>query len=193
MTPVHVGDGARAGSASTAAGERLAVRLAIALAVALAVWGTYGERVAPAPIPGRSAAARPGTPAPPFILPSARGQPVDLNAFRGRPVVLNFWATWCPPCRVEMPAFERFAREGSAAAPVIGIDVGEDAATVDDFLRRYGITYPIALDGDGQVTRAYGVNGLPTTVFVDAAGVVRDRVVGPLTYDGLAQRAARLP
>ncbi len=178
--------------------ERLVAWVALLAAVALAVVATYGER-APAlasslaAAPGAAApGARLGAPAPDFAVPATTGGVLGLAEFRGRPVVLNFWATWCPPCRTEMPEFERFQREQGARVVVLGIDMQEDPAVVGAFLRQYGISYRIGLDGDGRVSTLYAVTGLPTTVFVDSAGVVRDRVVGPLTYDGLVQRARRL-
>ena len=181
----------------SAAPELWAVRLLVMVAVLLAVWGTYGERIGgPADENGAEAPAtvRLGATAPPFALPSARGgERITLAALAGRPVVLNFWATWCPPCRLEMPEFERFQAEHGTRASVIGIDLREDSDVVQPFLQAYGITYPIALDLDGAVGAAYRVTGLPTTVFIDASGIVRDRVVGPLSYDSLVQRMSRLP
>lgn len=170
--------------------------LTIGLAVVLATWGTYGP-LGPA-VAGESgtatAPARMGALAPNFSVPSLQqDEPLRLEDFRGKPVLINFWATWCPPCRTEMPEFQRFHEQVVGGAVVLGIDLQEDPATVAAFLRQHGITYRIGLDTDGRMNSAYGVTGLPTTVFVDAAGFVRDRVVGPLTYDGLVQRTNRLP
>ncbi len=177
-----------------------AAYLTLALAVGLAVWGTYGDPASPSTGVASSApetaptTARLGAPAPTFALTSATdGDTFRLADFRGQPVLLNFWATWCPPCRTEMPEFQRFVEQGGTRAVVLGVDMQEDPVTVQRFLREYGISYRIALDSDGRVAASYTVAGLPTTVFVDSAGIVRDRVVGPLTYDGLAQRTARLP
>ena len=92
-----------------------------------------------------------------------------------------------------MPEFQRFQQQQGSAVTVIGIDLQEDPETVEPFLRQFGISYRIGLDTDGRVASRYTVTGLPTTAFIDRAGILRDRVVGPLTFDGLVQRAARLP
>jgi thiol-disulfide isomerase/thioredoxin len=116
-----------------------------------------------------------------------------LTDFAAHPVLLNFWATWCGPCRAEMPEFQRFQEQAGSTATVIGVDLQEDGGSVQTFLRTYGISYRIALDEDGRTRARYAVTGLPTTVFVDSSGILRDRVVGPLTFDGLVQRTKRLP
>jgi thiol-disulfide isomerase/thioredoxin len=179
--------------------ERSLVWLALAAAVALTVLATYAEQLLSTNWSGlvanpEATTVRLGAPAALFALPSVPAPGLTrLADFAGRPVLLNFWATWCGPCRTEMPEFERFQQQAGSSATVVGVDLQEDAATVETFLRQYGITYRIALDEDGRVAARYGVTGLPTSVFVDRSGVARDRVVGPLTFDGLVQRTNRLP
>jgi peroxiredoxin len=116
-----------------------------------------------------------GQPAPPFTLRSPDGEVIRLKDFVGQPLLINFWATWCPPCRFEMPllqdTYEKYRDQGLV---VLGVDVQEGPELVKPFLEQYGLTFPVALDRSGAVSSAYRVMGLPTTVFVDRDGVVVD-------------------
>jgi len=127
-------------------------------------------------------APRIGALAPAFTLPALEdGRPVRLADFRGRAVVVNFWATWCPPCRVEMPALQQ-AQLNMPDVVVLGVNQQESADSVSRFMREQGLDFLIALDTAGEVNRLYRVRALPTTYFVDGSGVIRDIVYGgPLT------------
>jgi thiol-disulfide isomerase/thioredoxin len=116
-----------------------------------------------------------------FSLTQLNGERIALSDLRGRPVVINFWATWCPPCREEMPLLEQTAQTYADQLVVIGIDYGEDAQTVAAYVQEIGIHFPIALDEDGQVSERYYVRSFPTTFFVDAEGVLRAQHLGALT------------
>lgn len=119
-------------------------------------------------------APRVGKLAPDFTVTGLDGQPIQLSALRGHPVWINFWATWCPPCRSESPEIEAAAeRYRTQGLIVVGIDVGEDAATVRDYVQRAGLTYLIGGDPSTDVAATFRVSGLPTHIFVDADGVVR--------------------
>ncbi len=127
-------------------------------------------------------AARPGDTAPPLSLHALGGGPVSLTAEAGHPVVLNFWATWCTPCRAELPRLERAASDDPGLR-VLAIDEGEAASDVAAFLR--GIpgapgTMRVLLDPDRAAGRNYQVLGLPVTVFVDAGGTVRAVHIGEI-------------
>jgi thiol-disulfide isomerase/thioredoxin len=104
-----------------------------------------------------------------------------LSDFRGHPVVLNFWATWCHPCRQEMPqfvnAYDKYKDKGLV---VIGLDLQEGPALIQPFAQEYGIDYPILVDRTGQVGDKYRLLGLPTTVFIDANGIIQSIYSGPL-------------
>lgn len=108
------------------------------------------------------------------------GQRVRLDALRGRAVWINFWATWCPWCRREMPFMEQIARRYQSRLVVLGVDVQQPASTVRPFLKRYGITYPVALDLSGQVATAYDVSGLPVSVFIAPNGRITAYFPGSL-------------
>jgi peroxiredoxin len=134
-----------------------------------------------APPPGVAEAPYPDNFAPDFSLARLDGDSLTLSDFRGKPVLINFWASWCPPCRRELPALEAaYAAYGNDIG-FIAVDVKEAPETVAAFVEEIGLTFPVALDQDGRVSsRLYEIRGTPTTVFVDANGVVAARHVGPL-------------
>jgi peroxiredoxin len=133
-----------------------------------------------------------GAPAVSFDVPSLRGPADSLAAYRGKIVVMNLWATWCPPCKEEMPDLQRFyTAYKNKGVVVLGIDQGESAGAVRAFTKQYGVTFPVLLDDDQQYGRAYAAVGLPTTVVVDRSGHIAAGIDGLLT---LAQmRAAIAP
>lgn len=133
-----------------------------------------------------------GTPAPDFTLDTPTGR-VHLAETRGRVVVLNFWATWCAPCKQEMPELQTlYEARGNLDVTVLAVNAtatdNRDAAI--EFARSLGLTFPIAFDTRGAVMRAYGVQGLPATFFIDREGIVRARGLGPQTGE-LLQRNLR--
>lgn len=164
------------------------------LALVLALLGTYAERWGLNGQPGepRPGAVRVGSLAPSFQARDLAGATVSLDDYRGRVVVLNFWATWCPPCRVEMPELEAYQAEVGGRLAILGIDMGEPPEAIRPFVREYGVTFPILLDESGAIAATYSVTGLPTSVILDRAGFIRERVVGAMTRDGLARRVERL-
>ncbi len=132
--------------------------------------------------------------APDFTLETAVGETVNLqevlaeNGASGQPVVLNFWASWCGPCRVEMPHFQRASMRYNGRVAFLGINQGEDAPTVSDFGNQFNLTYPLLVDQDSEINRLYNVRGLPTTIFVDGDGVVREVVIGIISQGVLEDR-----
>lgn len=119
-------------------------------------------------------------PLPPFELPGLTETVISTTDLRGRPMVINFWATWCAPCRAEMPMLEAAWQRYGAQVIVLGVDVGENQAQVAEFVDELGISFPIALDSDRTITNAYNVRGLPTTYFVDSNGIIRHLYPGQL-------------
>jgi cytochrome c biogenesis protein CcmG, thiol:disulfide interchange protein DsbE len=135
----------------------------------------------------RSPAPVIGYPAPDFVLTTLGGEEFKLSAQRGTPVVLNFWATWCPPCRAELPELRSVSEHYLGQITVVGINQGESAATVAKSAPELGLTFPIPLDHQGVVSQLYGVRSLPTTFFIDREGTIRQIQNGPLTEAILAQ------
>jgi peroxiredoxin len=135
-----------------------------------------------APPPDVPVGPNPNNAAPDFSLPLLDGGTVNLSQLRGKPTVINFWATWCPPCRRELPALQAaFDRYGDQIG-FVAVDVKESRDQVAPFVRELGLTFPIAFDVDGSISNVtYKVRGIPTTVFVDSNGVIVARHVGPLT------------
>lgn len=123
-------------------------------------------------------------PAPEFTLPDTEGQTHRLRDYRGQVVVLNFWATWCPPCREEMPAMERLHEQvAGTGIAVVAINVGEDEDTIFRFTGDYPVTFPLLMDREGTIVEEYPVIGLPTTYIIDPAGIIRHRAVGTREWD----------
>ena len=125
-----------------------------------------------------------GGPAPNFAFFLADGRGADLASLQGKPVVLNFWATWCGPCRAEMPDLVAL-HEGNPDVVVLEVNVREKLAAVEEFAAEFGMTMPIVLDREGEIQRAYGVRNMPTTVFVKADGAIGARWAGFLAGEQL--------
>ena len=129
-----------------------------------------------------------GRPAPRVELPGLRGGRVRLADLRGRPVVLNFWASWCPPCLTEMPEFERVHRRLGDRVTFLGVNQRDQAQAAERLARSSGVTYPLALDAAGRAFDAFGGLGMPTTVLIGADGTVADIVSGQLDETLLRER-----
>ncbi len=141
---------------------------------------------------GSPAAPRPGAPAPDFVLQRADGTRVQLSDLRGTPVFLNFWATWCTFCKEEMPDMQRIAEEYDGRIIVLGVNVGESAATGSAFADRNGITYDLVYDADQEVTRGYAIRAMPTSYFIDANGTVVDAQFGFMTFTTMQEKVVKL-
>ncbi|MFO7662921.1 MAG: TlpA disulfide reductase family protein [Chloroflexota bacterium] len=136
-----------------------------------------------------------GNLAPDFTLQAIDGSTFTLSDFSagdGRPVVLNFWATWCPPCRVEMPYFDRVAARYGERAAIVSINQAESPETIATFAERNGLTYPLLIDQDFKINNLYGVLNLPTTIFIDRNGVVREVLIGTISQAVLEDRVEGL-
>ena len=120
-----------------------------------------------------------GDKAPDFQLQDLEGNTVSLSEFRGSQVMLNFWATWCPPCRMEMPLIQEIYQERTGTGLVIlAVNVGEGHTLVSSFMQYYSYTMPVLLDTSRIVTQRYNVGAYPTTFFIDDNGIIQDKVIG---------------
>ncbi len=143
------------------------------VALALAALALFPALARAQDIPG----PQPGQPAPEITVRDLSGAPVSLASLRGQVVVLNFWATWCPPCRQETPDMIAAFRKLRGRAAFLGIDSTEKAPIIRSFIAAKGLPYPVAIDQEKKTSMAYDVRGIPTTYVIDANGIVRARYV----------------
>jgi len=151
----------------------LAVMVVLLLIGCAPVTGTSGT--------SESTLEQTGDAAPDFQIENLQGNTVSLRSLRGRPVMLNFWATWCPPCRGEMPLIQQIYEEWTGKPPsvvVLTIDIGESKSTVEEYLRSENLNLPVLLDINRDVAEMYRITGIPTTYFIDAEGTIREIKVG---------------
>jgi peroxiredoxin len=119
-----------------------------------------------------------------FTLPLVAGRKFRLGAERGKVVMVNFWATWCPPCREEMPAMERLWRhQKDQGFVIVAVALDADPKVVKPFVDRYGLTFPVALDPKMDLGNTYGVRGLPSSFIVDKQGHLAALALGPRPWD----------
>ena len=123
-----------------------------------------------------------GRPAPAFALPGLQrpADVVSLASFRGRPLVINFWSSWCIPCRTEMPLLESAFRSGGGKVAFVGIDTNDTSDAADAFIAQVHVTYPLASDPRSDLSVPYGLVGLPITVFISPSGKILGRHIGQL-------------
>ncbi|MFQ5996248.1 MAG: TlpA family protein disulfide reductase [Dehalococcoidales bacterium] len=161
----------------------LVITLASILVLALVMAGCSS--------PTSTQSAQIGKPAPDFKLSNLEGQSVSLSDFRGRPVLLNFWASWCGPCRYEMPFIQEIHEKWSAKGLVVlTVNLQEDPSLVKEFMEDLGLSFPVLLATNQEVSLAYNLRGIPTTFFIDKDGIIQDRKVGAFT--GSAEIESRL-
>ena len=176
--------------ARSAPGSRVNARvLAAGLAVVLPLLAVLVFNLGRDPHSVRSPLV--GRPAPAFSLPPAGdGAPMSLDALRGRPVVINFWATWCVPCLQEHAALTQAAKT-LRDVQFLGVVYEDEEANIQAFLQQRGSAYPSLVDPGGKTAIAYGVFGVPETFFIDGAGRIVEKYVGPLDPDRIAVLVAR--
>jgi thiol-disulfide isomerase/thioredoxin len=165
----------------------------LAIAAAWIVWSavpvgmTTGGNI-PAPMEGFLA--------PDLELTTLEGEMIRLSDLRGKVVLINFWASWCPPCRSEMPAMEQIHLEyGPDGFVILAVNNlrQDDLAKADQFVTEMGLTFPILLDADGRISASYQVHSLPTSFFVDQNGIIQEIVIGAMPEALLRTRAEELP
>jgi cytochrome c biogenesis protein CcmG, thiol:disulfide interchange protein DsbE len=137
----------------------------------------------------------PGRPAAGFNLSRLEGGQLELAELRGRPVVINFWATWCAPCRTEMPLLISAWRDNRRLGlEIVAVNLTDQERRKDvlRFVQQMGVPFPVVLDEHGRVRERYGLVSLPTTVFVDSVGIVQTLHSGPLSGADLAKGLATI-
>ncbi|UJL48023.1 TlpA family protein disulfide reductase [Virgibacillus sp. NKC19-16] len=138
-------------------------------------------------VPPESTGIEPGEPAPEFEMETLDGEKIALSELQGKKVILNFWATWCPPCREEMPEMQEFHEEYGDEVEILAVNLTDTETRkqdVVDYINEYGYTYTIPLDTDSAVSDEYRAITVPTTYFIGTDGTIQaPRKVGPMTYD----------
>lgn len=137
-----------------------------------------------------------GEKAPDFILKTLSGEKVKLSDFEGKKVILNFWATWCTPCREEMPTMEQvYKKYKNQEVEIVAVNATVGKETVDkvrEFTEELNITFPIPLDLEGEVFKVYQIYGLPTTYFIDSKGVIHSVRFGPMDENYMTQELEKM-
>jgi len=144
--------------------------------------GDYGPLALPAERnpTGRDPSPEKERAAPDFLLETLGGSTLRLSDLQGKAVLINFWATWCQPCRSEVPhlvaAYDRYRQEG---LEIVAVNLQEDEGTISRFVQEFGLQFPVVIDRSGDVADKYRVIGIPTSFFIDRSGVVRSIYTGP--------------
>ncbi|AVQ98233.1 redoxin domain-containing protein [Oceanobacillus sp. M65] len=134
-----------------------------------------------------------GDKAPDFELKTLEGEQVRLSDYRGERVLLNFWSTWCPPCRQEMPDMQQFFQDQDPVILAVNLtDTEVNQKTVREFIEEFGVTFPVLLDEKAKVSQLYRIQPIPTTYFIDAEGKIRYKAFGALTYEQMIQEYEKL-
>ena len=131
-----------------------------------------------------------GNQAPDFELETIDGETVRLSELRGEKILLNFWATWCPPCRAEMPDMQKYheeEHEGIILAVNL-VETEQGLQQVDDFLQEYGITFRILMDENTEVSSLYSAFALPTSYLINREGIIHTKAIGTINYDYLVEQ-----
>jgi peroxiredoxin len=176
----------------------VAAPLAAAEGTAAAAGACFSEVDKLANVPVTLAKADPapriGATAPAFTLPGLDGESYSMDRFRGKPLVLNFWASWCGPCRSEAPSLEKLQKEFSPALQVVAINLtdADSEKSARQFAAAYGFDFPVLLDRRGSAAESYRIRPVPTTFFIDANGVIQDGVLGALSWEEMRDRAGKL-
>jgi len=162
--------------------------------VLAASWIAYTSTVTKPSEIGKTPSPRQGFPAPEFTLDTLSEESINLHDFRGKVVVLNFWASWCPPCKAEMPAFEALQqayRTSDVIVLAINTTYQDDLAAATQFVEENHLSFPILFDNDGKVTNTYQVLAMPSSFFIDRQGVIRQVIIGGPISEALIQTQVR--
>ena len=127
-----------------------------------------------------------GMVAPNFTLKNLAGEEVSLKDYRGKKVMVNFWATWCPPCKEEMPAMEKFYKANSKEVEILAVNL-DPQNNVKGFVEEKGLTFPILLDEEGSTQQAYSVISIPTTLILDEQGLIVKKHIGSMTFEQMQE------
>lgn len=135
--------------------------------------------------------------APDFSLKTLDGKEAKLSDYRGQKVILNFWATWCPPCKAEIPHMEKYYKNHAKKDHVEILAVNltksdKDENYIKDFIKSYDMTYPVLLDTEGEQQKQYEIVTIPTTFIIDTKGVIQKKIVGPMDQNMMIKTIASI-
>lgn len=168
--------------------KRLIMRASILIIIVVAIGYTIYSSIF-----NESKVVKAGDTAPDFHLQTLDGESVQLSDYKGKGVFLNFWATYCPPCKDEMPYMDnQYKQFKDKGVEILAVNVGEPALTAEKFAKRYDLSFPILMDGREEVYRAYGVKPIPATFLIDKDGKVIDKVTKGLTEEEIKEMMERI-
>ncbi|MFC6038031.1 redoxin domain-containing protein [Paenisporosarcina macmurdoensis] len=137
-----------------------------------------------------------GDMAPDFTLTTVDGKKVQLSELKGKKVIVNFWATWCPPCKAEMPHmqnyYDEFSQDENVEILAVNLTSGDKVESVQNFVKDYGLTFPIPMDEEGMVGQTYEAITIPTSYMIDSNGRIQNKVVGPMDENMIKEFVSNL-
>lgn len=169
----------------------------ILLFIGLVAWGVYQsisgsglDRFARSDPDNEAVGIDVGNSAPDFTLQTLSGKSVSLSDFQGKHVIVNFWATWCPPCRAEMPDMQKYHEkfEDVNILAVNLVETEQKFENIGQFLDEYEITFDVLLDESTEVANIYKAHALPTSYLIDSQGIIRSKAIGAVNYDLLVKQ-----
>lgn len=169
--------------------KRLVLRTTILTLLVLAIGFTVYMNIAG----GRSDTAEVGKKAPDFVLKDLDGHEYRLSDYRGKGVFLNFWGTYCEPCKDEMPAMDRqYQIYKDQGVEILAVNVGEAELAIEKFINEYDLTFPVIVDESGDVQRAYGIFPLPATYLINSDGIIVDYITGRMDEADIQEYMERI-
>ena len=137
-----------------------------------------------------------GDVAPDFTLTTLDGKKVQLSDLKGKKVIVNFWATWCPPCKAEMPHmqnfYDEFSKDENVEILAVNLTNGDKVESVQNFVKDYGLTFPIPMDEEGMVGQTYQAITIPTSYMIDTKGRIQNKIVGPMDENMIKEFVSNL-
>ena len=128
-----------------------------------------------------------------FTLKDLKGNTITLSSLKGKNVLLNFWATWCPPCRGEMPDIQKlYSQTKDSDLVILAVDIGEDTKTVQDFITKNNYEFNILLDSDKAVATNYNISSIPTSFFINKEGKIINKHIGAMSLEDMRSNVAKL-
>lgn len=169
---------------------------ALVALLALLGWGWFTQDTAPKQTVPQAVGIQRGNMAPDFSLTTTEGEVIKLSNLRGKKVIVNLWATWCPPCRAEIPDMQAFYEANKDNGVVIlGVNLTATETSLENvaaFVKTYGMTFPVLLDVDKEVGSQFQAISIPTSYIIDSRGVIREKFIGPMDQEKIEKMISSL-